>query len=70
MRFRFDKINEFITIYDGIRYLILYDYKRYNAIYDRIKYLISEKSSITDSIIHNFARIRIKSYSSFPIKKY
>ena len=59
-----------MTIFDGIRYLILYDYKRYNAIYDRIKYLISEKSSITDSIIRNFARIRIKSYSSFPIKKY
>ena len=43
LRIRFDKINEFIKIYDGIRYLVLYDYKRYNAIYDRIKYLISEK---------------------------
>ena len=37
---------------------------------DRIRYLISEKSCITDSINHSFARIRIDSYNSLPIKKY
>ena len=68
-RIRFDDINGFITIYEGIRYLISYDYKKYNAIYDKIKYLISEKCGITDSINHNFARIRIDSYNSLPIDK-
>ena len=53
------KIDEFIKIYDGSRYLLLFVYGRYNAIYNRIKYLISEKSDITDSINHSFARIRI-----------
>ena len=31
--------------------------------------LISEKSGITDSINHNFGKIRIDSYNSLPIKK-
>ena len=38
-------------------------------IYSRIRYLISEKSGITDSINHNFTRIRIDSYHSLPIEK-
>ena len=58
LRIRFNKINGFIKSYEGIRYLILYNYKRYNAIYDKMKYLLSEKSGITHSINHNFARIR------------
>ena len=33
--------------------------------FDRINYLISEKSGISDSITHNFARIRIDSYNSY-----
>ena len=69
LRIRFDKINGFNKIYDGIRYLILYDYEKYNTIYDRVKYLICEKSGITDSINHSFTRIRIDSYNSFPIVK-
>ena len=59
LRTRFNKIDRFIKIYDGIRYLLLYYYERYNVNYDRIRYLISEKSGITDSISHNFDRIRI-----------
>ena len=35
-------------------------------IFDNIKYLIIKKSGITDSINHNFARIRINSYNSSP----
>ena len=35
-------------------------------IYDKI---ISEESGITDSINHNFARIRIDLYNSLPIEK-
>ena len=42
----FNEIDGFIKIYDGIKYLVLRNYERYNAIYDRIKYLISGKSGI------------------------
>ena len=34
-----------------------------------INYLISEKSGFTYSINHNFARIRIDSYTFLPIEK-
>ena len=69
MHIRFNKVDGIIKIYDGIRYLELsnsynevycrIDFRIYNAIFNRINYLISEKSGITDSINHNFGRIRI-----------
>ena len=31
---RFDKVDGFIKIFDGIRYLLLYNYERYNEIYE------------------------------------
>ena len=55
---------------DGkIKHLILFDYRLFNKICDKIKYLISKKSGITNSINHNFGKIRIDSYNSLPIKK-
>ena len=41
LRIWFEKV-EFIKIYDGIRYLVLFAPERYNAIYERINHLISE----------------------------
>ena len=54
-----------MKIYDQIRYLLLFSNSWYDKICDRIKYLISRKSGITDSINHNFARTRIDSYIDF-----
>ena len=65
----FEKIDWFIKIYDGIRYLVLFVSEKHNAIYNRIKYLISDKSGITDSINYNFAKIRIAWYNSLSTKK-
>ena len=69
LRIRFDKIDGFIKIYDGTRYLVLFGPERYNAIYDKIRYLISEKSGIRYSIYHNFVRTRTDSYNSLPVEK-
>ena len=57
MRIRFDKIDGFIRA-DGseFRHLLLFDYGLFHKIYDKIKYLISEKSGITDSTDHNFVK--------------
>ena len=41
----------------------------YDEIYDRIRYLLSKKSGITESINYNSARIRTDSYNSLPIEK-
>ena len=53
-----------LLIHNGIRYLVLLDYGWFNKTCDTIKYLISEKGDITDSINHNFVRIKIDLYNS------
>ena len=69
LRIRFDKVDRFIKIHDKVRYLVLFDYSHYDKTCDKIKYLVSKKCGITDSINHNFARIRMDSYDSLPIEK-
>ena len=55
---------------DGkIKQLILFDYGLFNKICDKIKDLRSIKSGITNSINHNFGKIRIDSHNSLPIRK-
>ena len=69
MGIRFDEIDGLIISFDGtVKHLILFDYWLFNKICDKIKYLISNKSGITNSINYNFGRIRIDSYSFLPIK--
>ena len=58
----------FIKTYDGIRYLVILGHSWFDKICDNIKYFISEKSGITDTINHNVARIIIDSYNSKPIE--
>ena len=70
LRIRFNKIVGCIKTHNGIRCLVLFDYEWFDQICDRIKYVITEKSGITDSISHNFGKIRIESYHSLPIEKY
>ena len=69
MCIRFDKIDGFIKNHDVIRYLVLFDYEWFDKVCDKIKYLISEKSGITDSTNRNFARVRIDLYDVLPIGK-
>ena len=63
-----DKIDGFIRIHDGTRYLVLLGSEKYDAIYNRIRYLISLKSSIT-CFSQYYAKIKVDSYNSFPIEK-
>ena len=63
-------LNRFIRSRGGeFRHLVLFDYRLFDKMCEKIKYLISEKSGITDSINHNFGKIRIDSYNSLPIEK-
>ena len=50
-------------------FITLFDCGWFDEICDRIKYILSEKSGITDSVNHSFGRIRIDSYNSLPIEK-
>ena len=65
----FDKLDGFIRVYDGPRYLTLFASEKHDAIYNRIRYLISLKSSIKYIFFHYFAKIKIDSYDSLPIEK-
>ena len=70
MHIRLDKINGFIRIHGNeFRHLVLFDHGLFDKICDKIKYLISEKSGITDSINHNFGEIRIDSRNSLSLEK-
>ena len=69
MRFRFDKIDVFIRVYDGTRYLFLFGSEKYDFIYNEIRYLIGAKSGITYVISHNYAKIKADSHDSLPLEK-
>ena len=57
---RFEKIDGFIRVHSGkFRHLVLFDYGLFDKICDNIKYLISKKGVLTDSINHNFGKIRL-----------
>ena len=43
---RFNKIDEFIRFYDGIRYLELFGSEKFNSIYNKVRYLMSIKTGI------------------------
>ena len=47
LRISFVKVDGFIIVYDGIRYLVLFGLENYDAIYNKIRYLIGVKSGMT-----------------------
>ena len=59
LRIRLDKVEGFIRVNDGTRYLISFGPEKYDTLYNRIIYLISQKSGITYVIYHNYERIKI-----------
>ena len=65
----FEKIDQFIRIYDRIRYSTLFGSEKYDAIYNRIRYLTSLKSGITYIFAHYFTKIKVDSYDSLPKEK-
>ena len=69
LRSRSDKVDGFIRVYDGSRFLVLFGPEKYDAIYNRIRYVISQKSGIRFFISHNYSRIKIDSFDSLPLEK-
>ena len=67
---RFNEIDRYIKIYDGIRYIIWFRIIWFWTIWWNLsRYIISEKSGIIVTINHNFAEIRVDSCNSLPIVK-
>ena len=69
LRYRFDKIDGFIIVYDETKCLVLFRSEKYDSIYNRIRYLVSVKSGITYVISYNYAKIKVDLYNSLPLEK-
>ena len=65
LHIRFDKMDAFIRVYNGIRYYLVVK----NMIYYRIRYLIGAKSGITYVISHNYVKIKVGSYNYLPLQE-
>ena len=46
LRIRLDKVNRFIRVYNGTRYLVIFGGEKCDFIYNRIRYVIGVKSGI------------------------
>ena len=70
LRIGLDKINEIIRVRVGeFKYLVLFDHGFPDKTRDKYKYVISEKSNITDGINLNFEKIGNYLYNSLLIAK-
>ena len=65
----FYKIDAFIRIYEGTRYLTLFGSEKCDAINNRIRYLKLLKNSNTYDFSHYYAEVKVDSYDSLPIEK-
>ena len=63
LRIRFDKVDGFIRVYDGNRYLVLFGLEKYDTTFNRNRYLIGLKRGITD-------QRKIDSYDSLHLERY
>ena len=52
---RFDRVDGFVRVYDGIRYLVLFDPEKYDVTW----YPIGIKSGIIYIIYHNYTKIKV-----------
>ena len=65
---RFDKTDEFIRVYDGTRYLVLFGDEKYDLIYNRITYIIEVKNGITYIISLYYAKTNVDLNDYLPLE--
>ena len=70
MCIRFNKIDGFIRVCNGTRFLYYYlEVENNDFIYNRIRYRIGVESGITYVIFSNYAKVKVDSYDSLPPEK-
>ena len=70
LRIWFDKIDGFIKLYNGIRYLALLGHSWYDKICDSIKYLISKKMVLKIVLIIILQESELTHITLYLLKKY
>ena len=63
------KIDGFIRVCGGARYLALFGSGKDDSMYNIIKYCVIVKSGFTYVISHNYAKIKVDSCNSLPLEK-
>ena len=51
LHIRFDKVDGFIKVYDGITFFLLFGPWRYDSIYGRIRYVINDKKVVLHIVL-------------------
>ena len=69
MRGRSDKVDVFIRVYDGTRYLVLFGPEKFDGICNRTRYLINQAIDVTHVFSHNHTRTNIDLNDSLPLEK-
>ena len=69
LHIRFNQVYGFIRVYDGKKYLVLFDLEKVDAIYNKIRYLRGVKCDIRYVFSLYYAKIKVEFYDFFPIKK-
>ena len=69
LRIRFNKVDGFVRVYDGTRYLVLRVCEKKIFIYNSVRYFIGIKSGVTHIFSHNYGKIKVDSYDSLPLEK-
>ena len=69
LHIKFDKIDGFIRVCDGTRYLVLFGPEKYDVIFNRIRYPMGVKTGIRFVVSQNYTRIKVDSYDSLPLEK-
>ena len=64
------KVDEFIRVYHGTRYLVLFGGGKYDFIYNRVRHVIAVKIGITYDISHNYAKSKLIHTILCPWKKH
>ena len=62
LRRTFDKVNAFIRVYDGNRYLALFGPEEDYVIYKSTRDFLSQEIDITYAFSNNLARVKVDSY--------
>ena len=70
LRIRFNKIDGFIRVYDGARYLVLFGAEKYDFICKRVRHLVAVKCGITNVISHNYEKFKIDSFNPLPLEEH
>ena len=69
MLIKFNKIDGFVRVYVGTRYIVLFGAEKYDSIYNKVRYYIGIKGGITYVFSHNYARFKVDSYDFLLLEK-